>query len=523
MSIYDSQHVDRQFKQLLSTILTQGRLKGDRTGTGTYSIFGYQMRFDLSKGFPLATGKKVFTKGMIHELLWLISGSRDNGYLKSHDVHIWDDWDVVPKSWIDLCETLIETDDLVNKYPTLFHKFMEDPVEVDLLKQIKQLTDSIPLSLDERKALMTVEERNLFRDFASPLYMANLSDERVREEEAGILNKMGIVSHRNSIETENFSAKLTATSYDLYLSTSSVSDHTVSELKSAFLADAGLPEEMVNQEMDPAFAAQSLYDNLQLRRYVRLIEFCKENKVDWSTGNLGPVYGEMWRSWPCMDGSTLDQIQQVIHTLRTNPTSRRIIVTAWNPELMPVEGRSHLENILDEKQVLPPCHTLFQFYAETLTQEERNETLSDQQLSDLAEMQREAKMEQWGNEEISRFTDKWLDDNNVPKYRLSCQLYQRSADVPIGLFINTPSYSLLTMMMAQVTNMVPGDFIHTLGDAHIYSNQVEQVKEYLDRVIYELPTVRLNPAIKELTDFTFDDIFIENYQSGTVIKTPVAV
>ena len=262
-----------QYQQLLRHILENGRDKGDRTGTGTRSVFGYQMRFDLGAGFPLLTTKKLHLRSIIHELLWFLRGDTNIRYLKEHGVSIWDEW-----------------------------------------------------------------------------------------------------------------------------------------------ADA--------------------------------------------EGELGPVYGYQWRSWPAADGRHIDQITQLLEQIRTNPDSRRLIVSAWN--------------VADvDRMALAPCHALFQFY--------------------------------------------------VQDGRLSCQLYQRSADVFIGVPFNIASYALLTLMVAQVTGLAPGDFVHTFGDAHLYSNHLEQARLQLTREPLALPVMVLNPEVKDLFAFRFEDFELRGYQSHPHIPAPIAV
>lgn len=274
----------RQYLDLLQTILDKGVQKGDRTGTGTKSIFGHQMRFDLSEGFPLVTTKKVHLKSIIYELLWLISGDTNIKYLHDHKVSIWDEW-----------------------------------------------------------------------------------------------------------------------------------------------ADAN--------------------------------------------GDLGPVYGAQWRNW---NGEGIDQIQDVIDSIKGNPNSRRHIVTAWNPSVLPDEREKDFsKNVAAGKAALPPCHAFFQFY--------------------------------------------------VADGRLSCQLYQRSADVFLGVPFNIASYSLLTMMMAQVCGLEPGDFVHTFGDVHIYNNHIDQVRLQLSREPRPLPTMRLNPEVKSLYDFKYEDFTLENYDPYDAIKADVSI
>jgi thymidylate synthase len=299
---------EKQYLDLLHDILENGAYKDDRTGTGTYSLFGRQIRFDLSKGFPLLTTKKIFTKGIIYELLWFLAGDSNLQYLVKNGVHIWDDW------------------------PLRFY------------------TES--------------------------------------------LKKEG----KEPLSREEFLKKIAE---------------------------------------DDVFAKR------------------------W--GELGPIYGFQWRHWPKQDGGEIDQISQVIDQIKKNPDSRRLIVSAWNA--------ADIEEMA--KAGLPPCHTMFQFY--------------------------------------------------VINGKLSCQLYQRSADTFLGVPFNIASYSLLTHMVAQVCDLEVGEFIHTFGDVHIYKNHVDQVKEQLSREMRQLPILKLNPTVKDIFSFTFEDFVIEGYDPLPAIKAPVAV
>lgn len=292
----------QQYHDLLRHVLANGVKKEDRTGTGTISVFGYQMRFNLQDGFPLVTTKKVHLKSVIHELLWFLQGETNIEYLCQNGVRIWDDWP--------------------------YAAYQKSP---------------------------------------------EFGGEDIRE----------------------FAQKV-------------ASDHD--------------------------FA------------------------MKW--GNLGPVYGYQWRSWPTPDGRHVDQIKQVIDQLKNNPDSRRIIVSAWNPGQI-------------GEMALPPCHAFFQFY--------------------------------------------------VADGKLSCQLYQRSADIFLGVPFNIASYALLMMMIAQVTGLELGDFVHTFGDAHIYLNHMEQVNEQLSRDFRPLPEMKLNPNISNLLDFTYEDFELVGYDPHPTIKAPVAV
>ncbi|MDG1723241.1 MAG: thymidylate synthase [Flavobacteriaceae bacterium] len=273
----------QQYLDLVRRARNDGAVKGDRTGTGTRSVFGHQMRFDLSEGFPLVTTKKIHLKSVIHELLWFIKGDTNTAYLTENGVRIWNEW----------------------------------------------------------------------------------ADEN---------------------------------------------------------------------------------------------------------GDLGPVYGHQWRNW---NSENVDQLKQVIETLKTNPNSRRMLISAWNPSVLPDTSKSFSENVANGKAALPPCHAFFQFY--------------------------------------------------VADGKLSCQLYQRSADIFLGVPFNIASYALLTEMMAQVCGFEAGEFIHTLGDAHIYTNHFDQVELQLSRDPNPLPTLKLNPNISDLFDFKYEDIEVLNYDPHPGIKGAVAV
>jgi len=300
----------KQYLDLMRHIRDNGVRKEDRTGTGTLSIFGHQMRFDLREGFPLVTTKKVHLKSIIHELLWFIQGDTNIRYLVQNGVNIWNDWPF--QSW---------------------------------LRETGQ---------DEKYPMYTPEWREQMKLFVG----------RVKAD-------------------EQFAEKY---------------------------------------------------------------------------GELGPVYGHQWRNF-----EGVDQLAQIVEDIKANPDSRRLIVSAWNPKDIPVMAKSGL----------PPCHTLFQFY--------------------------------------------------VTEGRLSCQLYQRSADVLLGVPFNIASYALLTLMIAQVAGLQPGDFVHTFGDAHLYSNHLEQVEEQLSREPRSLPVMSINPAVTDLFSFKYEDFELKDYDPYPPISAPVAV
>lgn len=326
----------QQYHNALRTILNNGRYKGDRTGTGTFSYFGMQMRFNLADGFPLVTTKKVHLKSIIHELLWFLSGKTDISYLKENGVTIWDEW---------------------------------------------------------------------------------------------------------------------ATS-----------------------------------------------------------EQCARFKRE--AGDLGPVYGHQWRNFGATknpDGSYnpdgVDQISEVINTIKTNPNSRRIIVTGWNPREA-------------GEVALPPCHTLFQFFVDELTSDELLDSLKPHlttfQLS-VVDYNGD------GEENRRKSIAKKCTELGIPTRRLSCQLYARSQDIFLGTPFNIASYALLLMMVAQVTNTVPHEFIWTGGDCHIYTNHMLQVQTQLARECKPLPVMKLNPDVKNIFDFKYEDFTLTNYDPHPAIKAPVAV
>ncbi|MDN3637797.1 thymidylate synthase [Simiduia curdlanivorans] len=276
----------KQYLDLMRHVRDNGVQKGDRTGTGTKSVFGYQMRFDLAEGFPLITTKKCHLKSIIHELLWFLQGDTNTAYLKQNGVKIWDEW-------------------------------------------------------------------------ATP------------------------------------------------------------------------------------------------------------------SGDLGPVYGHQWRSWEGPNGVVVDQIKDLVQMIKTKPNSRRLLISAWNPTALPDETLSPQDNVAQGRMALAPCHTLFQFY--------------------------------------------------VAEGKLSCQLYQRSADIFLGVPFNIASYALFTMMLAQVCDLALGDFVHTFGDAHLYSNHAEQVELQLARTPKALPTMKINPAVKDILAFKFEDFELLNYNPDPHIPAPVAI
>lgn len=401
-----------QYHDLLTHVLENGVTKTDRTGTGTIGVFGWQMRFNLSEGFPLVTTKKLYLRAIVHELLWFLKGETNIKYLNDNKVTIWDEW--------------------------------ATPFE----------TREVTLNDDERAAALSEKLNITHNDARRMLYDAD--------------------------------------------------KHTVAQ---------GIAGEKV---MMGGGSALLVENGISITKTVT------------TGGELGPVYGKQWRSWEGAYGKVHDQIGEAIRLLETSPDSRRIIVSAWNVGEL-------------SEMALMPCHVLFQFNTEPLTLAERIDysNLRTQKAQDAHDESGHPADVAWFYLTVETlyqytrvpsdetYTEKHghatLDEMGIPRYRLSCLLYQRSADSFLGVPFNIASYALLTHMIAHVVNMVPGDFIHAFGDLHIYSNHIEQVKEQLSRDLRPLPKLVLNPNIKDINDFTFDDIEFVDYDPHPPIKAPVAV
>lgn len=372
-------NVDKQYFELLNLVLNEGKVKKNRTGQDTLGVFGAQARFNLAEGFPILTTKRIYWKGVVHELLWFLSGSTNIKYLVDNNVNIWNA-------------------DCYKKYSNYYGKY-----------------DQVTLS---------------------------------------------------KMKTD-----------------------------------------------DLRFVAYDPFSKDKILRYFILEEFVEKIKTDdefaqrW--GELGDgAYGQMWREFPyyyedpravayedIVQCRYVDQISKIIDSLKNNPNSRRHIVSAWHPYLV-------------DHVVLPPCHVLFQFHTEELTYHERIKWMTK------------------NNKQLGPFTNNLeadLDSGGIPKYRLNCQLYQRSADLFLGVPFNISSYSLLTCMIAQCVNMIPGEFIHTFGDLHLYKGHVQHAIDQLDREPKELPVLKLNQNIKNVFDFKFEDISLENYNPHLAIKAELFV
>ena len=377
----------KQFQDLARLVLEKGTKKDDRTGTGTISYFGAQMRFNLSEGFPLVTTKKCHIRSIIHELLWFLKGETNIAYLNENGVTIWDEW--------------------------------------------------------------ALKEDKTFPQHLSPFEMM----------EYAITNKLYNGTH------EQLYSYLNSLPLDQGIS---------------YLKDLGVP--------------------LTIERIVR------------AKGDLGPVYGKQWRSWLTAEGNTIDQISEAVELLRRDPDSRRIIVNAWNVGDL-------------GKMALMPCHVLFQFYTNEITFAERVAYFHDLVAHDL-ELKQEYQSTCYPVVSVTQYeaaVTELMNKHFVPTRRLSCQLYQRSADVFLGLPFNIASYSLLTCMMAQQSNMLVGDFVWTGGDVHIYTNHLEQMNLLLSREPRALPRLDIDRLPESIFDYKFEDFKISEYDPHPAIKAPVAV
>lgn len=381
--------VDKQYQDLLKNILENGNVKKDRTGTGTKSIFGTHMKIDLRKGFPLLTTKKMFTKGIIHELLWFLSGDTNIKYLVDNGVNIWND-----DAYRWYCE-------LIDKHNSII----------------------------DTSGILTVVDYN------------------------------GIEHFYNYMEKAN---------------------------ENVFLSRCKNGHRFKYIENDS------------------LIKF-------YEYGDLGDVYGKQWKRF---GESNTDQIQNIINTLQTNPDDRRMLCIAYNPDVL-------------NEVALPPCHVLFQFYTRELSNTERwelyynkfkNEEIDNDNFS-------YPHLDVYGQTNQHTYNGEYdylLEEENIPTRELSCSWYQRSVDSFLGLPFNIASYALLTHMIAHVCNMSVGDLIFNGGDTHLYLNHLEQAKELISRNVLDSPTLYINPKIKTIDEFNFEDIKIENYVSQGALKAPLS-
>jgi len=506
----------KEYKELLAEVLAHGRVRSDRTGTGTRGVFGRQMRIDLSKGFPALTTKRIHMKSVIHELLWFLKGDTNIKYLKDNGVRIWDEWRqpyTLSRPFVKVprvehpsyaaydgdfsfagANAQCDSEDgkllgawkhmMRRCYDPNHHRYAvyggvgafvcaawHDPAT--FIQDVKELPHW-RYKRDDWNRFELDKDYYGTKCYAPHTCMWLRKDENVSGDGVILTDPEGV---------EYVFPSYSAAADGVGASTSSLH---------RFVTE-GLPTILKgNNKKFAGWEFRSADDDPFVVRRQLIHE-----------GDLGPVYGSQWRSWQS-DNGTIDQIANVIESLKKDPFGRRHIVTAWNPAEV-------------DKMALPPCHLLFQFHVEELNAGERVVVLRDRRAADG---------------ETAPLWDEWkddadlhakLDDIGIPRHRLNCQLYQRSADIFLGVPFNIASYSLLTMMVAQVCNMVPGDFVHTFGDLHIYSNHMDQVREQLSREPLMLPRMRLNPEVKNIDDFVYEDFTLEGYDPMPTIKAPVAV
>jgi thymidylate synthase len=399
----------KSYLELLEDVMFNGVDTDDRTGTGTLSVFGRQLRFDLSKGFPLITTKKMFTRGIFAELLWFLSGDTNEKTLAAQNVNIWKEW--APKG--------------------------------------------AELSLQERIELWRTGDYGV----CNPAQAENSHED---------LDKLGVPRHAEG-------------SGDL----GRIYGAQWRKWRSVKMRDASLPERLLDlQTLVPELKSAILIAHYSSNPHTELHELCDRNGV----ADKKPSRVE------------IDQITELIKGLKENPGGRRHLVTAWNPGEL-------------DQMALPPCHCLFQFHTAALTLEERGRIYDSRHFPSADPADSHYTGDDW---------HKQFDGSDIPRYRLSCQLYQRSADVFLGVPFNIASYALLTHMVAQQVNMVPGDFVHTFGDLHLYKNHFEQAKLQLSREPHALPTLSLRKA-DSIFDYKLTDIKIVGYESDAAIKADVSV
>lgn len=577
----------KQYLELVRDIRDNGSYKGDRTGTGTLSVFGRQMRFNLADGFPLVTTKKCHLKSIIHELLWFLAGDTNIKYLKENGVRIWDEWadengdlgPVYSAAWrrlplsgndiitirrkqgpeqgpveIDTSEPKYIESEYIGDLP-IRHDNNGDPYRIikDLGTNGGRNTEYL-VQFDKTLGVKVVTRPNIrsgtkISDPMAPdiLGVACLGsvrsyDERTYNTWFNMLSRCYNPKNPNYIHYggkgvyvsprwlcfANFASDLSTLPFyeqwrrfprDYELDKDYYGGNCYDVSTCLFLPKHMNHEISAGEQMVATHADGREYYFMTRKQLSRFFSASEETLTNYLNGKYSTSKLDGWvvRALP-VDGELLvrrnivrDQISELIDGLKRKPFSRRHIVTGWIPEFVPDEGRSFEENISRNKQALPPCHTLFQFDVTRRSDDElKSELLKkgvDVALTDLP----------------ASTVDGICHDVGVAVNRLSCQLLQRSADVFLGVPFNIASYALLTMMVAQVVSMVPGEFIWTGGDCHLYANHLEQTDLQLSREPHPLPTMKINPEVKDIFEFCFEDFELQNYVSEPAISAPVAV
>lgn len=523
----------KQQHDLYNLILEKGRLRENRTGIDTIGIFGHMSRYDLSESFPLPTTRKLFTRGMFEELFWFLSGDTNIAYLKEKDVKFWDEWALTGKEVVAHANLSIpELEYMVAEHMGLVfnqQSYEEAGITVeDIHKAVMEWAETVADTVaEESKANLNNPQWCLH------LYGARNDFTMVRPvtldwftENATV---MDLVELAKALQADG-RAK------DPEDAQAIITNELLSAIREHLLKAQAVKEEDITDEL-LMFQLNNLAEDQTVaiacsRLGYTYVNFRPEQKV----GDLGPVYGKVWTDW-----NGINQIDALIDGIKTRPYSRRHIVSAWKVDLLPDESMSPQDNVIQGRQALAPCHTLFQFYVEDLTAMEKYDILKG--LGNVGELYIKELVEQTaelsGEEEPigkylvvpeGRIYGKYLTKLMAPLVghvegiyvqRLSCLLYQRSADTVLGLPINVASYATLTHMVAQQCDMAVGEFIHAMGDAHIYVNQMDKLREQLAR---EIKPATAQLVIKRkpesIYDYNINDFEIVDYDPEPAIVFP---
>lgn len=596
----------KQYLELLKKVVDEGVYKSDRTGTGTYSVFGQQLRFDLNDGFPLVTTKKVHLASIIKELLWFIRGDTNISYLKKNGVRIWNEWadsnyDLGPvysaqwRRWpVDTGEVILldpivppQRGPVVTKPSTgliqklvssysgdlgIHHSNAGNPFTI--IKELGTLGGrnmNYLIQFDDTGYLTTVTrptiKKNVSKGFKTvDPYIPNLFnvacmgcpsrgfDRHVYDAWYNMVSRChnpdnpnyhlyggkGVYVAPEWLCFENFLDDISTLPYyeewcqlpnKYHLDKDYYGSNCYSSRTCIFLRDK------YNKELATAKPVTATDKDGKTRYFVSKMQLCEHYGVNEETlrNYLNDTYADIKLIGLTIAEYTgnklvrrklfIDQILQIQNMLLNRPQSRRIILSAWNPAVLPDEGDSFANNVKNVKQALPACHTLVQFITEPASRKLIFDELVRTNLMDEF-------VQTFGEFGTMKFihtdgrypeVEKWLKSKGIPFLKLSCQLYQRSADCALGVPFNIASYAALTMMYAKVCNLYPGEFIWTGGDVHVYSNHLDLVNTQLQRSPYKLPTLKLNTEAKNITDIAYDDFEIMNYEYHPHIAGKVAV